>query len=389
VSATVEGVVRNTSVGGQSPERPGAAYSPWPTLRPTSWSPVLEGDSTQLRVGAATAGFDVLAYHVYAASATWLASHTENAPAPAIAVPDWNLYYAYARWRPTVWLAASNATSFFAGRPTESGTPAAITLRERQLEAGVVLPIRHVRVSHLAVASLLGATDNYTLPARRVSLNRNGVRAAWSTTSAHTYGYSVSPERGVTIGGTAESTPQALGSFADARAFTLDARAFVPAFAQHHVVALRLGAGSSSGDPDIRRTFHLGGAGPNDNVIDFGANALSLLRGFGTNTFAGRRVLVMNADYRFPLARPQRGVGTWPVFLHTVHGALFADAGHAWTTAFRVNAMKTSVGAELSMNIVAGYYFPFTATAGVAWGHDGSGVVRGGATFYARIGHAF
>src|SRR5262245_47187206 len=48
------------------------AYSPWATLRPTSWTPIVESDSTQLRVGAATGGVDVLGYHAYSASATWL-----------------------------------------------------------------------------------------------------------------------------------------------------------------------------------------------------------------------------------------------------------------------------------------------------------------------------
>ena len=97
----------------------------------------------------------------------------------------------------------------------------------------------------------------------------------------------------------------------------------------------------------------------------------------------------MNADYRFPIARPQRGAGTWPLFVHTLHAAIVADAGHAWTTGFRASAIKTSLGAELSSDIIAGYYFPFTLTAGAAWGHDGSGSVAGGATFYARIGRAF
>ena len=64
--------------------------------------------------------------------------------------------------------------------------------------------------------------------------------------------------------------------------------------------------------------------------------------------FAGSRVALVNADYRWPIARPQRGVGTWPVFLHTVHAAVFADAGHAWTRTFDAGAIKYSAGAELS-----------------------------------------
>jgi hypothetical protein len=72
-----------------------------------------------------------------------------------------------------------------------------------------------------------------------------------------------------------------------------------------------------------------------------------------------------------------------------VHAAVFADAGHAWTRAFDANAIKVSGGAELSADVVAGYFIPFTATVGAAWGHDGSGLLQDRATLYFRIGRAF
>ncbi len=75
--------------------------------------------------------------------------------------------------------------------------------------------------------------------------------------------------------------------------------------------------------------------------------------------------------------------------LHTIHAAAFADVGHAWTQAFRADAIKTSVGGELAANIVAGYVLPFTATVGTAWGHDGSGTLADRVTLYFRIGKAF
>jgi hypothetical protein len=137
------------------------------------------------------------------------------------------------------------------------------------------------------------------------------------------------------------------------------------------------------------RTIHRGGAAPDASVVDFSRDAISLLRGFPANSFAGSHVALMNVDYRFPIARPQRGIGTWPLFLHTVHAAVFGDAGHAWTRTFRADAIKTSFGAELSANIVAGYFFPLTATLGAAWGHDGSGTVADRTTIYFRIGRAF
>jgi len=364
-------------------------YSPLPTLRPTSWSPVVEGDNTQLRVGAAVGGYDVLGYHFYSASATWLASGPSDAPRPNAAVPDWQISYFYDRWRPTFFATASSDTSFFAGPASDNGTPAEATLRQRQIQAGVILPIRHTRVSHTALASIVRAVNDYTFPHETISRNRTAARAAWGTTTAHAYGYSISPEAGVTAGTTIEVVRHGLGSFADATTATADVRAYVPGLTAHHVVAVRLAGGASSGDPTVGRTFLLGGAASDPGVVSFGSSAFGLLRGFPSNTFAGSHVIVANADYRFPIARPQRGVGTWPLFVHTIHGALFADAGHAWTRAFRSNAIKTSLGGELSLNVVAGYFFPFTITAGAAWDHDPTGVVGNGTVAYVRVGRAF
>jgi hypothetical protein len=155
------------------------------------------------------------------------------------------------------------------------------------------------------------------------------------------------------------------------------------------VLALRGAAGAATGNDALARVFHLGGASPDADPLDFGRDAISLLRGFASDTFAGTHVALTNADYRWPIARPQRGIGTWPVLLHTIHAAAFADAGHAWSRRFDWHDLKFSTGAELSLDLVAGYSFPFTATAGVAWGHDGAGVVSDTSTVYVRVGRAF
>src|SRR6185436_11307124 len=102
-------------------------YSPWPTLKPTSWSPIVETGGDQVRIGAEVGGVDVLGYHVYSTTATWLVSGPEGAPAPNAAAPDWQGYYAYSRWVPTFYASTSSETSFFAGPATDAGTPTAAT----------------------------------------------------------------------------------------------------------------------------------------------------------------------------------------------------------------------------------------------------------------------
>jgi outer membrane protein assembly factor BamA len=228
-----------------------------------------------------------------------------------------------------------------------------------------------------------------TLGVSAFSRERTPLRASWQTVTARTYGYSISPEDGLAVGAATEIVRRDLGSFADATTTTGDARAYLPGLAPHHVIALRLAGGASIGTAAAGRTFLLGGDSPGDGVVDFGSSAFALLRGFDPNSFAGSRVAIANVEYRWPIARPQRGHGTWPLFLHTLHGALFADAGDAWTRTFDRRAIKTSVGAQLSANLVAGFFAPFTVSAGMAYGHDGSGTLADRVTTYFRVGKGF
>jgi hypothetical protein len=145
----------------------------------------------------------------------------------------------------------------------------------------------------------------------------------------------------------------------------------------------------STGDSDAQRTFTLGGAQPNASTLDFDANALSLLRGFASYSFAGSRVGVLNVEYRWPIARPQRGYKALPFFVHTVHAATFVDLGNTWTTTFRLLDAKASVGGELSANTILGYGFPLRLSVGGAWGYDGSGAVASRGAVYLRAGRSF
>ena len=371
------------------PVRTTSVYSPLDTLKPTSWTPIVETGSDQIRAGAGVSGYDVLGYHAYAVSATWLVSSPDGAPTSGAATPDWQAYYLYDRWRPTFYVSATSETSFFAGPATDVGAPNPATRRERQFEGGVIFPIRHARIQHSARLSVTRSVADYTLGSGAFSRERTPIRAAWQTVTAHTYGYSISREAGIAAGATVEVVRRSLGSFADATTTTGDLRAYLPGLRAHHVVALRAAGGVSAGDATVGRTFLLGGDSAGGGVNDLGSSAFALLRGFAADSFAGSHVALANAEYRWPIARPQRGHGTWPLFLHTVHASVFADAGQVWTRAFPRHAIKSSAGAEISANLVAGFFAPFTTTFGAAWGHDGSGHVADRVTAYFRVGKAF
>jgi len=366
-----------------------APYRPWATLAPTSWAPIVQSDDNGVRIGAGVSAYDVLQYHVYSASATWLAAPPGGVSAASRSVPDWQVSYLYNRWQPVFFAAASAQTSFFAGPANPDGTPSTAEVREHQLEAGVALPVVHTRTTQTFFGSVFRSADDYTLANGTLSRTRASARAAWSIATAHRYGYSVSPEDGIVAGGTVELVRTSLGADGDATTATADVRAYLPGLRRHDVVALRAAGGRSTGSPEMRATFLLGGPGPDVSPIDFDRGGISILRGFAADTFAGSHVALLNVDYRLPLWYPQRGAGTWPFFAQRVYAAGFVDAGHAWTRTFRLGDARTSVGAEFSADVVLGYVLPLTATAGVAWGHDGSGLVASGATTYVRIGRSF
>jgi Tol biopolymer transport system component len=366
-----------------------AGYSPWQTLVPRSWLPVVEVDGDEWRLGGTVAGTDVLGYHSWFASASWLVSNPSPGVSPDRSTPDWSAAYGYTRWQP-IFVTAASRNTVYPTRPADApAAPVILKTTEHRLEAGASLPVRRFEYVHVLAGSVIRSVDDHELPAGARAINRSGVRAAWMSSTPNTYGYSISPEGGVALSSTVELTRPALGASGSATTVTIDGRAYLPGLARHHVVALRGAAGASTGDAEAARIFRLGGGGSNVRLVDYGSDALSLLRGFEPDRFLGRRVALVNADYRWPFLRPQRGAGTWPFFVHTLHAAATADVGQAWTDRARRGDWKTSLGGELAANVVLGYSYRFTFVAGAAWGHDPSGRSQDRVTGYVRVGGAF
>jgi outer membrane protein assembly factor BamA len=208
--------------------------------------------------------------------------------------------------------------------------------------------------------------------------------------SAKRYGYSISPEGGVSIGASVERAARSLGADGDATFLRGDVRAYVPFGPRHAVLALRATGARTTGDAPVRRVLRLGGSDGDRAVLSFDEDASSLLRGFATGQFTGSRLALVNAEYRLPIAWIERGAGTWPIFLRSLHATLFADAGDAWRSGgARPGDWKGSWGGELSTDVVAGFVLPLTLTGGVAWGRDGESRVPPTRTAYVRLGHGF
>ncbi len=363
-------------------------YRPWTTLLPTFWTPILTTSTEQVRAGAAVSGSDVLGYHQWIAAVDWPVVNRVDIDGSGDGA-DWTASYVYARWRPRVWMATTRTTSFVPVESTSDDDSLPATLVERTTEVGVQLPVHRLRFSQAAQVSLVQAVDTMSRAEASARRNRSGMRAAWRYSNAQFPGYGISPERGVAMGVAAEFVRPSFGASGRSGTLTTDVRAYLPGLARHDVVAVRFARGITWGDADVRRLFVLGGGDASPGAGTLGSESARLLRGFPANTFAGRHVATFNADYRFPIARPQRGLGTWPFFLHALHGAVVFDAGHVWTGDFNRRDMKTSFGAELSANVVVGFGLPITVTGGVARGRDGAERVDDGTTAYVRVGYAF
>jgi hypothetical protein len=226
-----------------------------------------------------------------------------------------------------------------------------------------------------------------------VTVARTSARGGIAYSNAHEFGYSVSAEEGGRIASTIElsrggAETDGSRSTGNGVALTADVRRYWRAWPRHGVIAVRGAAAGSWGDSAASQLFSASGNGPQGGGFGFGSDAIGLLRGFEEDEVAGTRAAVVNADWRLPLWRVGRGLGTIPVFVRTLHGALFADAGHAWSEPPRWADLRLAAGAELSADVVAGFAVPLTITAGIAVRRDGPDSTRNVTAFF-RIGRAF
>jgi hypothetical protein len=374
---------------GDAGEPASSRYAPWATLAPRTWLPLVDRRDGRWRLGAFAAGVDVLARHAFAAAATWAVTPLPGGwPEVPAARPDWSASYSYQRWQPAFYVAAEDRTRLVE-TVDPSGGVSPFARRERQIEAGVWRPFVRVRRTQTARLAYHAERVTGTTPDAVRQVDRAGLRAGWTVKTARRYGYSISPEDGWALAATAELLRPALGADGSAESFTADGRVYLPLWPRHAVLAVRGAVGRSQGDAPVARPFFVGGIDENRALGAFGSDAIGLLRGFPDTAFAGRHATVVNVEARVPLAWPQRGIGTWPIFLKALHAAAFLDAGHAWDRSFDWRDRKTGVGVELSADVVAGYGLPLTWTAGVAWGRDGADLVPAQRAFYLRVGGSF
>jgi WD40-like Beta Propeller Repeat len=367
---------------------PAQKYRPWSTLLPRGWLPIVEDQDDEVRIGAIVTGSDILGRHVYGATASWpVAPSADYDRVRPRGRPKLVASYVYDRWQPQVFVAYSDETSLFRATQGPAAIPAAS--REQVIDTGVVLPFRRIRWAQSVLAAWHWERAQTNLPDEEAVAHRDGLRAAWAFNSARVYGYSISREAGVTAGSNTEVIRPAFGADGRATSVVGDLRGYLPLWPRHAVVAIRIAGATSDGDPGVRRLYRMGGSSGNAAIAPFGDEPASLMRGYPTGSIRGHHVALVNAEYRLPLWYPQRGWGTLPVFVRSLHAAGFVDVGNAWLASSRPEGWKTSVGGEVSGDLTIAYGLPDTWTLGVAWGHDASGRLAPNRELYFRVGWSF
>jgi hypothetical protein len=169
----------------------------------------------------------------------------------------------------------------------------------------------------------------------------------------------------------------------------------------NHVLAARLGTGLTFGETQFLGNYSLGG--------NFGENAFyvtpeeyRMLRGYPFGYDPGDMYWVGSAEYRFPLLRFDRGFGTVPVFFRNLSGAVFADAGNAFSgnlvgpDAIGAQAIVADpligVGGEITLRSIIAWGVGWTVRAGYAVGLTEGGLdprIDPLEPLYVQLGGAF
>jgi len=135
-----------------------------------------------------------------------------------------------------------------------------------------------------------------------------------------------------------------LGGDYDYTKLVLEGRHYIP-ITERSTIALRAMYGASGNGSPASEYFYAGGT--------------DTMRGYKDNAFFGTHLMLMNAEYRFPIAN-----------IKMLSGAVFADAGNAWFPGYSTNKLYADAGVGLRI------VFP-TLGLGViridyAFGQDGS-----------------
>lgn len=348
-------------------------YSPWLSLLPRYWFPVLESTTTDgTSYGAFTSGFDIVRRHDYTLQILHNSRWDENSA--------W-LWYRYAGFGlPLIDLYASQNFSNANFTLVNGSLRAPFGFAERQKVVSFQATFIRPRFRTYTLASMGAQLENLaysTTPdtvLQHLSAFYSKARdypaliASAGFSNAQRPGVSISPEDGISVavngrqrwqrGTTGGSTRSVVGVGSAYKALDL------PGFA-HHVLAIRAAGGLT--DDRSPNLFSAGGISGTSLEVFPGFSVGERRRNFGvrgypTGAEGGTHAYSAAVEYRAPLFAPSRGFRFIPVFVDRTSLSFFGETGRAFcpTSADVANGVcrsvdignpaMTSAGAELNVD---------------------------------------
>jgi hypothetical protein len=409
--------IRNPGVPAIAPVDSSSAtrYSPWRSLAPTYWEPVVESSAgLGTRIGAATNGVDVVGRHFYFAQATLNTKYREGEGFAAyhyagLGQPYIDLAIEQA-WDHSPIVNSARATVGDLAQRSRIYSASATVTRPRirtftTVSLGAEFETRHYVTDPDTLLSLLPAffRESFHYPSLFTSV-------AWSNTQRPPL--SISREDGITISATAR---QRWRSAAGSESGGAPSRSIVGVSAAyrsldlagfaHHVIAVRGAAGYA--DERAISAFSVGGLSGTSLEVLAGVTVGDERRTFGVRGFPpsaerGIRAFAGSLEYRAPIAAPSRHIPFIPLLFDRFSATAFADAGRAYCPGELVpvaivcraadseNPWLASAGAELNLDAALYYDIPARIRFGVAVPVANRDYGRGkAASFYLTFGSSF
>ena len=368
------GIIKNEPAEKSSGNEPIEDYNALSRLTPTAWYPYYLTTENRNEIGFNTWGSDPIRRHSY----TLMAAYDT--------INKWyvgRLDYLYDRWDPTLKFSLSrNAIAYL----DNNGDVERFRNQDSLTIEGLWPILTHEQQWLLHVGILHQVETDKDIRSNFGPLNAtnddlSGVALSYNST--HRYPISISLSNGRQIKIIAEDY-DLLDSYHSGQAYTLDWREYFDLYRPgQHVISARGVFALGTDNPEL---FRLGGtretsvsAHPNSAAYApteriFGQREYPL-HGYpkGRSDFRGTHMLLAEIEWLFPIARIERGLMAPPIGLHQTYGKFFYNWGETWNTNFNIPSLRGGAGAELTADIILGYWLPVEISIGYARGFNEGG----------------
>ncbi|MCW8328375.1 hypothetical protein MD588_06095 [Photobacterium sp. SDRW27] len=330
-------------------------YSPWSTLRPHNWLPLIFADDVRTQLGALTFGSDALGRHSYQLTATW---DVDNELA------DFNAVYSY----DNRWLFTLNSSHSFDKLTFDNDSGYRITRDDYMLvQRSHILTAFEDQLS-LHAGGILDKESLVSQPdfARMIAYKEsNETLAGLALTYDNREAYLNVP--GIGWGhylDVVAETNELFNSDFEGQKYQAQWKGTWDLPGRMTLTA-RLGGGYAD---DEAKSFRLGG---NDLIEEsrlFGRD-IQALRGYDESAQRGHRYATQRLELKTWLTRFERNWSLYPVGLGDLSGSVFVDSGAAWDSGDDIKQL-TGAGVQMTLEAKLGYNLTLPVTLGYAYGFD-------------------